>query len=43
MITRHLSDSQLIAACQPIPDNQAHPGHGYLDHVVLLSVPPDPA
>ena len=33
MITRHLSDSQLVVACQPLPDDQAHPGHGYLDHV----------
>jgi hypothetical protein len=33
MITRHLSDSQLIVACQPVPDDQGHPGHGYLDHV----------
>ena len=37
MITRHLSDSQLFVACQPIPDDQAHPGHGYLDHLADCS------
>ena len=33
MNTRHLSDSQLFVACQPIPDDETHPGHGYLDHL----------
>lgn len=33
MITRHLSDSQLVVACQPVPEHTAHPGHGYLDHL----------
>ena len=33
MIIRHLSDSQLVVACQPIDDDQAPARPGYLDHL----------
>jgi hypothetical protein len=33
MITRHLSESQLLVACQPVPEDLDHPGHLYLNHL----------